>query len=54
LLVAGFSQAELDQLDVSSMDDEELQTLVRKRQLGAPTRKAATQKLLKSARQMIT
>jgi len=34
LLVAGFSEKELEQTDVSSMDDEELQAIIRKRLLG--------------------
>jgi hypothetical protein len=34
LLVAGFSERELEQTDVSSMSDEELQVIVRKRLLG--------------------
>ncbi len=37
LLVAGFSQEELEKMDVSSVDDEELQSIVRKRLLGEKT-----------------
>lgn len=37
LLVAGLGQEEVDKLDLSSMSDEELQSLVRQKLLGAQT-----------------
>ena len=37
LLVAGFSQDEVEKMDISSMNDEELQTIIRKRLLGEKT-----------------
>ena len=37
LLVAGFSQDEVEKTDLSSMNDEELQTIIRKRLLGEKT-----------------
>ena len=37
LLVAGFSQDEVEQMDVSSVSDEELQTVIKKRLLGEKT-----------------
>jgi len=46
LLVAGFTQAELDKMDVPSMSDEELQSIVRKRLLGVQTANGASQKVV--------
>jgi len=46
LLVAGFSQEELDKMDVPSMSDEELQSLVKKRLLGVQTANGASQKVV--------
>ena len=46
LLVAGFSQEELDKIDVSSMSDEELQSIVRKRLLGGQVTNGASQKVV--------
>lgn len=37
LLVAGFSQEELEKMDISSVNDEELQSIIRKRLLGEKT-----------------
>ncbi|MEM3760279.1 MAG: site-specific integrase [Candidatus Bathyarchaeia archaeon] len=34
LLVAGFTQSEIDEMDISAISDEELQTIIRKRLLG--------------------
>jgi hypothetical protein len=46
LLVAGLSQEEVDKLDLHSMSDEELQSLVRKKLLGAPTSDSSKQKVV--------
>jgi hypothetical protein len=46
LLVAGFTQAELDKMDVPSMSDEELQNIVRKRLLGVQSANGASQKVV--------
>jgi len=46
LLVAGFSQEELDKIDVPSMNDEELQNIVRKRLLGGQVANGASQKVV--------
>ncbi|MEM3458980.1 MAG: site-specific integrase [Candidatus Bathyarchaeia archaeon] len=37
LLVAGFTQSEIDKMDISAISDEELQTIIRKRLLGEKT-----------------
>jgi hypothetical protein len=37
LLVAGFTQREIDKMDISAISDEELQTIIRKRLLGEKT-----------------
>lgn len=37
LLVASFSQEELEKMDISSVNDEELQSIIRKRLLGEKT-----------------
>ncbi|MEM3697741.1 MAG: site-specific integrase [Candidatus Bathyarchaeia archaeon] len=37
LLVAGFTQNEIDKMDISAISDEELQTIIRKRLLGEKT-----------------
>lgn len=37
LLVAGFSQDEVDKIDLSSINDEELQAVVRKKLVGTET-----------------
>lgn len=44
LLVAGFSQEKVEKMDLSSMSDEELQTIIRKRLLGEKSDDCATQK----------
>jgi hypothetical protein len=46
LLVAGFTQAELDKMDVPSMSDEVLQNIVKKRLLGAQASNGASQKVV--------
>jgi len=46
LLVAGFSQEELDKMDVPSMSDEELQNIVKKRLLGGQVANGAFQKVV--------
>jgi len=46
LLVAGFNQEEVDKMDLSSMSDEELQSLVRKKLLGEPTSDCSKQKVV--------
>jgi hypothetical protein len=46
LLVAGFSQEEVDKTDLPSMSDEELQNLVRNKLLGAPTPDSSKQKVV--------
>jgi hypothetical protein len=46
LLVAGFSQEEVDKMDLPSMSDEELQSLVRRKLLGAPTSDSSKQKVV--------
>jgi hypothetical protein len=46
LLVAGFTQAELDKMDVPSMSDEELQNILRKRLLGGQAPNGASQKVV--------
>jgi hypothetical protein len=44
LLVAGFQQNEVDEMDVSSMSDEELQEIVRKKLLSVETDDCTKQK----------
>jgi len=44
LLVAGFSPDEVEKTDLSSIGDEELQTIIRKRLLGEKTNDSKTQK----------
>jgi hypothetical protein len=46
LLVAGFSQEEVEKMDLPSMSDEELQSLVRNKLLGAPTPDSSKQKVV--------
>ena len=46
LLVAGFEQAEVDKLDLSSLSDEELQKIVRNKLLGAETDDCPKQKVV--------
>jgi hypothetical protein len=46
LLVAGFSQQDLDKMDVASMSDEELQSLVRKKLLGLQGSNVGSQKVI--------
>ena len=46
LLVAGFTQAELDKMDVPSMSDDELQNIVKKRLLGGRASNGASQKVV--------
>jgi hypothetical protein len=49
LLVAGFGQAELDKMDVASISDEELQSLVRKKLLGLQGSNGGSQKVISVA-----
>jgi len=49
LLVAGFSQEDLDKMDAASMSDEELQTLVRKKLLGLQGSNGGSQKVISVA-----
>jgi hypothetical protein len=46
LLVAGFSQQDLDKMDAASMSDEELQSLVRKKLLGLQGSNGGSQKVI--------
>jgi hypothetical protein len=46
LLVAGFKQEELDKMDLSAINDEELQDIVRKRLLGTSTGDCPKQKVV--------
>ena len=46
LLVAGFSQDEVERMDLASLGDEELQSLVRKRLLGVPASDNGKQKVV--------
>ena len=46
LVVAGFSQDEIDRIDVTSLTDEEFQDLVRKRLLGRRDEDCGTQKVV--------
>lgn len=46
LLVAGFKQDEVDKMDLSAMNDEELQDIVRKRLLGTSTDDCSKQKVV--------
>jgi len=46
LLVAGFKQDEVDKMDLPSLGDEELQEIVRKKLLGAPTESGVKQKVV--------
>jgi hypothetical protein len=46
LLVAGFSQGELDKMDLSSISDDELQNIVKKRLLGGQVTNGASQKVV--------
>jgi len=46
LLVAGFSEEELEKMDLSSMSDEELPTIVRKRLLGTERSDCTKQKVV--------
>jgi hypothetical protein len=46
LLVAGFSQEDLDKMDAASMSDEELQSLVRKKLLGLQGSNGGSQKVI--------
>ena len=49
LLVAGLRQEELDKMDVVSMSDEELQSLIRKKLLGVQAQNGASQKVISVA-----
>ena len=49
MLVAGFTQAELDKMDVPSMSDEELQSFVRKKLLGLQGANGGSQKVISVA-----
>ena len=49
LLVAGFKQEEVDQIDLPSMSDEELQEIVRKKLLGIETRDCTKQRVVNIA-----
>ena len=46
LLVYGFTQAELEKMDVPSMSDEELQNIIRKRVVGMQQLNGASQKVV--------
>lgn len=46
LLVAGYSQEEVDKMDLSSIGDEELQSIVKKRLLGAKADDCPRQKVV--------
>jgi site-specific recombinase XerD len=46
LLVAGFGQDEIEDMDVTSISDEDLQSVVRKRLLGAQAPNGASQKVV--------
>jgi len=46
LLVAGFSQDEVEKMDISSMSDEELQGIIRKRLLGEKANDCTAQKVV--------
>ncbi len=46
LLVAGFTQDEIDKMDLPAVSDEELQEIVRKRLLGAQTTNGSKQKVV--------
>jgi len=46
LVVAGFSQDEIDRIDVTGLTDEEFQDLVRKRLLGRRDEDCGTQKVI--------
>jgi integrase len=46
LLVAGFKQDEIDKMDLSSISDEEFQSLVRQRLLGSMANNGAKQKIV--------
>jgi len=46
LLVAGFTQDEVDKMDLASLGDEELQEIVRKKLLSTPTENLAKQKVV--------
>jgi len=46
LLVAGFNQEEVEKMDLSSMSDEELQSHVKRKLLGAPTSDCSKQKVV--------
>jgi hypothetical protein len=49
LLVSGFTQAELDKMDVASLSDEELQSFIRKKLLGLQGSNGGTQKVINVA-----
>jgi hypothetical protein len=49
LSVAGFNQKDLDKMEVTSMSDEELQSLVRKRLLGLQGSNGGSQKVISVA-----
>jgi hypothetical protein len=46
LLVAGYKQEEIDKMDLISMEDEEIQGIVRKRLLGVQTLNGVKQKVI--------
>jgi len=46
LLVAGFKQDEISKMDLPAVNDEELQEIVRKKLLGAPTTNGTKQKVV--------
>jgi hypothetical protein len=46
LLVAGFTQGEIDKMDLLKVSDEELQEIVRKKLLGGQTTNGARQKVI--------
>ena len=47
LLIAGFRQDEIDKMDLSSIDDEEFQKMVRNRLLGTVANNGARQKVIR-------
>lgn len=46
LLVSGFNQTEVEEMDLSAMNDEELQEMVRKKLLGIPVKNCSKQKVV--------
>ena len=46
LVIAGYSQEELEKMDMTSMSDEEVQSLLRKKLLGMQATNGAKQKVV--------